>query len=109
MGIGTSIVVFAIGAILKFATTVHTSSFNIQTIGVILMVVGAVGFVLSLVFWASWGGFGGYRRRRRVYQEPYDPRVAPPYAGSQGVVGPTAGPVVPPAGRTVIEEDDRRF
>jgi hypothetical protein len=70
MGLATSIVVFAVGAILKFATTVHSSSFNIQTIGVILMVVGVVGFIVSIVFWASWGGFGGRSRSRRVYQQP---------------------------------------
>jgi hypothetical protein len=69
MGLGTSIVVFAIGAILRFATTVHSSNFNIHTIGVILMIVGVVGFVLSLIFWSSWGGFGGTRRRRSVYRE----------------------------------------
>jgi hypothetical protein len=70
MGIGTSIVVFAIGAILRFATTVHTTNFNVHTIGVILMIVGAVGFVVSLFFWGSWGGFGGSSRRRRsVYRE----------------------------------------
>jgi hypothetical protein len=40
--------------------------FNINTIGVILMIVGAVGFVLSLIFWSSWGGFGGYRRARET-------------------------------------------
>ena len=68
MGVATSIVVFAVGAILKFATTVHSSNFNIQTIGVILMVVGVVGFIVSIIFWASWGGFGG--RSRRVYQQP---------------------------------------
>lgn len=70
MGVGTSIVVFAVGAILKFATSVHSSSFNIQTIGVILMIVGAVGFLISLAFWGSWGGFGGASRRRTVYQDP---------------------------------------
>jgi hypothetical protein len=70
MGIGTSIVVVAIGAILRFATTVHTTNFNIHTIGVILMIVGAVGFVVSLFFWGSWGGFGGSSRRRRsTYRE----------------------------------------
>ncbi|HET9690060.1 MAG TPA: hypothetical protein VFP61_02835 [Acidimicrobiales bacterium] len=63
MGIGTALVIFAIGAILDFAVTVHTSGFNIHTIGVILMVVGAIGFVLSLIFWGSWGGFGGGSRR----------------------------------------------
>ena len=34
MGLGTSIVVFAIGAVLLFATTVHSASFNVYTIGV---------------------------------------------------------------------------
>ena len=70
MGVGTSIVVFAIGAILRFATTVHTTNFNIHTIGVILMVVGVVGFVVSLIFWSSWGGFGGVRRTRSIYRRP---------------------------------------
>lgn len=70
MGIATSIVLFAIGAILRFATTVSSSSFNIHTIGVILMIVGVVGFLVSLAFWGSWGGFGGHtRRRREVYQD----------------------------------------
>jgi len=61
--------VFAVGAILKFATTVHSTDFNIQTVGVILMIVGAVGFVISLFFWASWGGFGGSRSTRTVYRQ----------------------------------------
>jgi hypothetical protein len=70
VGVGTSIVVFAIGAILRFATSVQSSSFNIHTIGVILMVVGVVGFVVSLIFWSSWGGFGGSRRTRSMYRQP---------------------------------------
>jgi hypothetical protein len=70
VGVATSIVVFAIGAILRFATTVQSSNFNVHTIGVILMVVGVVGFLASLVFWASWGGFGGWHRSRTVYQQP---------------------------------------
>jgi hypothetical protein len=69
MGIGTSIVVFAIGAIMRFATTVHTTNFNIHTIGVILMIVGAVGLIVSLFFWGSWGGFGGHRRRTATYRD----------------------------------------
>jgi hypothetical protein len=61
MGIGTSIFLIAVGAILDFAVSVNTKSqgFDLHTIGVILMVVGAIGAVLSLVFWSSWGGFGG--------------------------------------------------
>jgi hypothetical protein len=70
VGVATSIIVFAVGAILRFATTVQTSNWNLHTIGVILMIVGAVGFVVSLIFWASWGGFGGWHRTtsRTVYQ-----------------------------------------
>jgi hypothetical protein len=50
-GFAVSIVVFAIGAILRFAVTVNTlqHGFNVHTVGVILMIVGAVGAVLSLV------------------------------------------------------------
>ncbi len=70
MGVATSIVVFAVGAILRFATTVQSTNFNIHTIGVILMVVGAVGFVVSLIFWSSWGGWGGWHRSRSVYRQP---------------------------------------
>ena len=69
MGVGTSIVVFAVGAIMRFAVTVSSSDFNVHTVGVILMIVGAVGFLVSLAFWGSWGGFGGYSRRRTVYRD----------------------------------------
>jgi hypothetical protein len=63
MGIGTSLFLIAVGAILDFAVNVsNTQGFNIHTIGVILMVVGAIGVVLSLVFWSSWGGFHGGNR-----------------------------------------------
>ena len=62
MGIGTSIFLIAVGAILAFAVNVHTSGVDLQTIGVILMLVGVAGVILSAIFWSSWGGFGGYRR-----------------------------------------------
>jgi hypothetical protein len=77
MGVGSSIVVFAVGAILRFAVSVSSTHFNVQTIGVILMIVGAVGFVVSLIFWSSWGGFGGYTRRRTVSHGPngYDREI----------------------------------
>jgi hypothetical protein len=70
MGFGTSIVVIAVGAILRFAVSVTTTGFNLHTIGLILIIVGIVSLVLSLTFWNSWGGFGGagggYRRQGRV-------------------------------------------
>ncbi len=57
MGLTGSLLLIAIGAILRFAVDVTTDGFNLHTIGVILMIVGAVGFLLSLIFWSSWGGF----------------------------------------------------
>ena len=49
MGLGGSILVAAIGAILYFATDVSISGFNIATAGLILMIAGVVGAVLSLL------------------------------------------------------------
>ena len=49
MGIGTSIILIAVGAILRFATHVHTKGFNLHTVGLILMIVGAVGFLWSML------------------------------------------------------------
>ena len=72
MGIGTSIFLFAIGAILRFAVDVQTNGFNIHTIGVILMIVGIIGALLSLMFWSSWGGVGAGPRGR--YVDDYDDR-----------------------------------
>ena len=58
MGIGISLILAAVGAILIWAVHTTASGFNIHTAGVILLIVGAIGFVVSLVFWSSWGGFG---------------------------------------------------
>ncbi len=69
MGLGTSLVLLAIGAILDFAVQVNTPGFNVHTVGVVLMVVGVLGIVLSLVFWNSWGGFGNRTGARRVVEE----------------------------------------
>jgi hypothetical protein len=50
-GLVASIIAFAVGAVLDFAVTTSTDQhgFNIHTVGVILMIVGAVGAVLSLI------------------------------------------------------------
>lgn len=73
MGMGTSIFLIAIGAILAFAVNVETEGVNLNTIGMILLIVGAIGAVLSMIFWNSWGGFGNERpaggSRRRVIEE----------------------------------------
>jgi uncharacterized protein DUF6458 len=61
MGIGVSLLLIAVGAILIWAVNVTVSGLELQTIGWILLVVGAIGGLLSLIFWSSWGGFGGRR------------------------------------------------
>ena len=62
MGIAVSLILVAAGAILAWAVDVSTSSaVNLHAIGIILLVVGIVGVVLSIIFWSSWGGFGGRR------------------------------------------------
>ena len=58
MGISLSILLIAVGAILAWAVNAEVSGIDLQVAGIILVVVGAIGFVASLVFWSSWGGFG---------------------------------------------------
>jgi hypothetical protein len=60
MGITASLLLTAAGAVLTWGVNASSSGFNINTIGIILMVVGIVGFVTSLI-WSSWGGFGAAR------------------------------------------------
>ena len=69
MGIGVSLILIAAGAILTWAINVSSSGFNINTIGIILMIVGGVGLLLSLMFWSSWGGVGGTRRRTTYVED----------------------------------------
>jgi hypothetical protein len=54
MTIGTSILLIAAGAILKYAVTAHVSGIDIQTVGVILMLVGILGLILSLLYTFVW-------------------------------------------------------
>lgn len=55
MGIGVSLFLLAVGAILTFAVSVTTEGVNLDTVGVILMIVGGVGLLLFLTVWGSWG------------------------------------------------------
>ena len=65
MGIGVSIFLIAVGAILAFAVNATVQGIDIVTVGWILMAVGGLGLLLSLVFWNSWGGVGAVRTTRR--------------------------------------------
>ena len=63
MGIGTSIVIMAIGALMTFAVEVdNAEGFDINNAGVILMILGAIGLLVSLIVW-------GPRRQRTVVDE----------------------------------------
>jgi uncharacterized membrane protein YhaH (DUF805 family) len=50
MAVGTSLVLVAVGAVLRFAVSVSIHGFNVHTIGVILMIVGGVGLLVSLLW-----------------------------------------------------------
>ena len=73
MTIGTSIVLIAIGAILKWAVTATVSGINLQTAGTVLLIVGIVGLVLSVIYTFYWS-----RRTTTVApvdrRDPYDAR-----------------------------------
>jgi hypothetical protein len=49
MGIGVSIFLIALGAILRFAVTASATGISVHTVGVILMVIGVIGLILSLL------------------------------------------------------------
>ena len=69
MGLGVSIFLVAVGAILAFAVNATVSGVDIHTIGWILLIVGIVGGLLSMIFWSSWAGPGYFSRRRATYDE----------------------------------------
>jgi hypothetical protein len=71
MGIGLSLVLVAAGAILIWAVNATVSGVELHTIGWILLVVGAVGALLSMIFWSSWGGAGAPGSRRTVVRDDY--------------------------------------
>ncbi len=64
MTIGTSIFLIAVGAIIRYALTFSVSGVSRPTVGLILIVAGIVGLVLSLIYTAN--------ARRRVVGGPYE-------------------------------------
>ncbi|MEQ4207083.1 DUF6458 family protein [Actinopolymorpha sp. B9G3] len=80
MGIGASIFLIAVGAILAFAVDYHVSGIDIAVIGWILMLVGALGMAATLAIWAprrSRGPRERRERRRPFAAEDHPPPVAP--------------------------------
>lgn len=78
MGIGVGLVLIAIGAVLTFAVHASFSGFSIGTIGVILMVVGAVGLLIDLAIFMP--------RRRAVTTTQAGAAPVDPYAGGSRTV-----------------------
>jgi hypothetical protein len=73
MGFGVSLILIAVGLILALAINTDYSAVDIQTIGWIVTIVGAVGLVLSMIFWNSWAGPGYWTRRRTTYVDDGPP------------------------------------
>jgi heme/copper-type cytochrome/quinol oxidase subunit 2 len=72
MGIGTSILLIAVGAILKFAVTSTVSGISLATVGTILIVLGVIGLLISMVFlMQARRGDGVVTRERVVEADPY--------------------------------------
>ena len=63
MTLGVSLLLVAAGAILIWGVTGEASGIDVDAIGVILIVVGIIGFILSLVFWDRWGAGMPWGRR----------------------------------------------
>jgi len=72
MPAGTSIFLIAVGAILRYAVTATVSGISLETVGLILMIAGAVGLLLSLLFMFSRPRAGQVVRERVVERDPYD-------------------------------------
>ena len=63
MELGTSLFLIAVGAILTFAVNADISGIEISTVGIILMIIGAIGLLISLLYLAP-------RRRAVVEEQP---------------------------------------
>jgi hypothetical protein len=73
MGIGVSLLLIAAGAILVWGVTGELAGVDVDAIGVILMIVGGAGLLISMLFWSSWGGPGYFGRRRETYVDDRPP------------------------------------
>lgn len=103
MGIVVSLILIAVGAILIWGVNAESTDFNVDAVGVILMIVGFVAFILSLMMWRSWWGPGALTSRRTYVEGGVaPPPPADPYArGTRRVVHEeeeVGGPPAPPPG-----------
>ena len=66
----------AVGAILRYAVTASVSGISLGTVGLILIIVGIAGLVLSLLYMLAWAPRRGSNVRERVVER--DPYREPP-------------------------------
>jgi hypothetical protein len=72
MPLGTSIFLIAVGAILRYAVTASVSGISLKTVGLILMIVGVAGVLLSLLYMLTARPRGGVVRDRVITRDRYD-------------------------------------
>jgi len=78
MPAGSSIFLIAVGAVLRYAVTASVSGISIQTVGLILIIAGVLGLVLSLFYMFAWGPRRAVVRDRVVERDPHeDPMTRP--------------------------------
>ena len=72
VGIGTSIFLIAVGAILRYAITENVEGVDLDVVGLILIIVGVVGLVLSFLWMTMWADRrrGAVAGERAVVREP---------------------------------------
>jgi len=97
MGLVVSLILIAVGAILTFAVKDTSNAINLDAVGIVLMIVGAIGFLLDLLLWSSWGP--GYMRRSTVAAAPVAAAPVAPVAAT-----PVA-PAAPVERQVVVEEE----
>lgn len=73
MTFGTSIFLIAVGAILRYAVTATVSGIDITTVGLILMIVGIAGLVLSVLYMLAWSPRRGVARTRVIERDVEPP------------------------------------
>jgi hypothetical protein len=103
MGLVISLILIAIGAILIWGVNAESTDFNVDAVGVILMIVGLVAFLLSLMMWRSWWGPGAFVSRRTYVEGGAAPPADPYNRGrrvtrveEEDVAQPPGGPPPPP-------------
>jgi cytochrome c oxidase subunit IV len=74
MSIGASIFLIAVGAIVRYAFTFEIEGVDREALGLILMIAGAIGLALSILYMMMWSN------RRRHDEAYYDPSAPPPPA-----------------------------